>query len=73
MDSGFVIVWLLGLAAGIGIGVSIGISIGKKQKSWSELTEKEKKTRIWLIATGVILLVAGIVVFLLRWLNIVHW
>ena len=73
MDSAFVIAWLLGLAAGIGIGISIGISIGKKQKSWSELTEEEKKTRIWLIAAGVILLVAGIVVFLLRWLNIVHW
>jgi len=59
MDSGFVIPWLLGLAAGIGI----GISIGRKQKSWSELTEKEKRTRIWLIAAGVILLIAGIVAF----------
>ena len=73
MESGFVIAWLLGLAAGIGIGISIGISIGKKQKSWSELTEKEQKTRIWLIAAGVILLLAGVVVFLLSSLNIVHW
>jgi len=63
MDSGFVILWLLGLAAGIGIGISIGISMGRKQKSWSELTEKEKRTRIWLIAAGVILLIAGIATF----------
>ena len=63
MDSGFVIPWLLGLAAGIGIGISLGIAIGRKQKSWSELTEKEKRTRIWLIAAGVILLIAGIVTF----------
>ena len=62
MDSGFVIPWLLGLAAGIGIGISLGISIGRKQKSRSELTEKENRTRIWLIAAGVILLIAGIVI-----------
>jgi len=58
--------WMLGLAGGMGIGISIGISIGKKQKPWSELTESEKKTRIISIAAGVVLLVAGIVVLLVR-------
>ena len=62
MDSGFVIGWFLGMAVGIGIGISLGIYIGRKQKSRSELTEKEKRTRIWLIAAGVILLIAGIVI-----------
>lgn len=62
MDYGFVIGWFLGMAAGIGIGTSLGIYIGRRQKSRSELTEKEKRTRIWLIAAGVILLIAGIVI-----------
>ena len=69
MDSGFMIGWLLGLAAGMGIGISIGISIGKKQKPWSELTDSEKKTRIAFITAGVVLLVAGVVVFLVRFLT----
>jgi hypothetical protein len=60
--------WGAGFATGIGVGFAIGIIVGSltaKQKSWSELTEKEKKTRIWLIATGIIMLIAGIVAFLL--------
>ena len=60
--------WGAGFATGIGGGFAIGIIVGSltaKQKSWSELTEKEKKTRIWLIATGIIMLIAGIVAFLL--------
>ena len=66
MDSAYMIGWLLGLAAGMGIGISIGIAIGKKQKPWSELTDSEKKTRIVSITAGVVLLVAGGVVFLVR-------
>ena len=65
MDSGFGLGLLLGFAAGIGT----GISIGKKQKPWSELTDSEKKTRIVFIAAGVVLLVAGVVVFLVRLLT----
>ena len=65
MDSGFMIGWILGLAGGMGI----GISIGKKQKPWSELTDGEKKTRIISITAGVVLLVAGVVVFLVRLLT----
>ena len=60
--------WGAGFATGIGVGFAIGIIVGSltvKQKSWSELTEKEKKTRIWLVGAGIILLIAGIVAFLL--------
>ena len=62
--------WGAGFATGIGVGFAIGIIVGSltvKQKSWSELTEKEKKTRIWLVGTGMILLLGGIVAFLLLW------
>lgn len=51
--------WAVGFAAGIAVGLVIGLTVGRKQKPWSELTEKEKKVRIWLIASGVILLAAG--------------
>ena len=60
--------WGAGFATGIGVGFAIGLIVGSltvKQKSWSELTDKEKKTRIWLIAAGIILLIVGIVAFLL--------
>ena len=60
--------WGAGFATGIGVGFAIGIIVGSltvKQKSWSELTEKEKKTRMWLVGAGIILLIGGIVTFLL--------
>ncbi|MFC1964345.1 hypothetical protein ACFLV1_03085, partial [Chloroflexota bacterium] len=66
---GYVIGLAVGIGAGIAIGISIGISIGKKQKSWSELTAGEKKTRIISIAAGVVLLIVGVVVFLIRFLS----
>ena len=69
MNSGFMIGWIIGLAGGMGIGISIGISIGAKQKPWSELTDSEKKKRIVAISAGVVLLVAGVVVFLIRLLT----
>jgi hypothetical protein len=53
--------WGIGFATGIFIGLIIGILTTRKQKPWSELTEKEKRIRIWLIGGGVILLAAGIV------------
>ncbi len=34
----------------------------RKQKPWSELTEKEKKNKIILVGIGVLLLLAGVVV-----------
>jgi len=64
-DAGFSIGMLLGFIAGIGAGTGIGIAIGKQQKPWSELSEKERKLRIGLIALGAVLLVAGIVAFFL--------
>jgi len=55
--------FVVGMLIGLGGGISIGIAIGKKQKPWSELNEKEKRARIWLIAVGVVLVVAGAVAF----------
>ena len=56
---------IISFALGLIIGWSTGFAVGRKQKPWSELSEGEKKSRIWLIALGVIALVAGIVVFFL--------
>jgi tetrahydromethanopterin S-methyltransferase subunit F len=54
-----------GLIAGIIIGMAIGFIITRgRQKPWSEMTEKEKRLRIGLIAAGVALLAAGVVVAL---------
>ena len=50
------------LGAGMAIGISIGISIGKQEKPWSELTEKEKRTKKLLIGAGFFTLVVGILV-----------
>jgi len=60
--------WGAGFATGIGVGFAIGLIVGSlivKQKSWSELTDKEKKTRIWLVGAGIIFLIGGILAFLL--------
>ena len=35
---------------GLAIGMGVGLTMGKKQKPWSELTEKEKKVRIAIMA-----------------------
>ena len=56
--------WGAGFAAGIGVGFAIGLIVGRlgvQQKPWSELTDKEKKTRKILIGTGSFLLLLGIV------------
>lgn len=58
--------YVIGLAVGLGAGIAIGISAGKKQKPWYELTAGEKKTRIISLAVGVVLLLAGVVFFLVR-------
>ena len=57
--------WGAGFAAGIGIGFVLGLVVGRlgvKQKPWSELTEKEKRTRKIVIGIGSFLLLLGIVV-----------
>ena len=56
--------WGVGYAIGIFTGLAIGLAIGRRQKRWSELTQKEKRIRIGLIAAGVVLLAAGIVMLL---------
>jgi hypothetical protein len=61
--------YAIGLAVGLGAGIAIGISIGRKQKPWSELTAAERKNRIIAIAVGSVLFVAGVVVFLVRWIS----
>ena len=68
-DAGFPIGMLLGAVAGIGIGISIGIPIGGKQKPWSELTERERRTRTIYISAGSVLFVAWVAVFLVQLLT----
>jgi len=57
-----------GFVAGLVIGLAIGIALGTKrkpQKPWSELTEKEKRTRTGIMVTLLAALVAGVVALLL--------
>ena len=56
--------WGVGYAIGIFTGLAIGLVVGRRQKPWSELTQKEKRIRVGLIAVGVVLLAAGIVMLL---------
>jgi hypothetical protein len=53
--------WGVGYAIGIFTGLAIGLIVGRRQKPWAELTRKEKRNRIALIAAGIVLLPAGIV------------
>ena len=56
--------WGVGYAMGMFTGLAIGLIAGRKREPWSELSARQKKVMIILIAAGVVLLVAGIVVFL---------
>ena len=56
--------WGAGFATGIGVGFVLGLIVGRlgvKQKPWSEMTEKEKKTRKIAIGAGSFLLLLGII------------
>lgn len=57
--------WGAGFVIGMAIGFSAGFAAGRKQKPWSELTEKEKKIRIGMIVACAVALVAGVVAFFL--------
>jgi len=57
--------WGAGFATGIAVGLVIGITAGRRQKPWSELTEREKKIRIGIITALGILVIAGIVALLM--------
>lgn len=55
--------WGAGFASGIGAGFALGFAVGRlgiKQKPWSELTDKEKRTRRIMIGAGSLLLISGI-------------
>jgi len=56
--------WGAGFAIGIAVGLGLGMTMGRKQRPWSELTEKEKKVRIGIMVALGIAVVAGFVVFL---------
>jgi hypothetical protein len=56
--------WGVGYPLGIATGLFIGLVYARKQKTWSELSSKERKIRIGLIAVVVVLLVTGIVMML---------
>jgi len=56
--------YVIGLAVGLSIGLATGIAIGKKEKPWSEMTPQEKKLKIAAVGFGVIMLIAGVIVFL---------
>jgi hypothetical protein len=53
----------VGFAIGLATGLAIGITAIRKEKSWSELNDREKKLRIGLLAAGVALFIAGLAVF----------
>ena len=56
--------WGVAYALGMATGFAIGFAAGRRQKPWSELSQKEKRIRISSVAAAVVLLAAGIVVFL---------
>ncbi len=53
----------VGFAIGIAAGLAIGITATRREKPWSELSRREKRVRVGLLVAGVILFIAGIVVF----------
>ena len=53
----------VGFAVGIATGLAIGITTTRREKTWSELNDREKKLRIGLLAAGVVLFIAGLAVF----------
>ena len=59
----------IGIIIGLAIGISIGIMMGKKQKPYSEMTEKEKRTYKIIIGLGTILLIAGVIINLWLFYN----
>jgi hypothetical protein len=55
--------WGAGFATGIAVGFALGLVVGRlgaKQKPWSELTDKERRTRKILIGVASFFLLVGI-------------
>jgi len=61
--------FVIGIPIGIAIGIAIGLAIGGKHKSWSDLTEEEKRIRKILIGFLIITFVLGIIVFSWQFFN----
>jgi len=57
-------IWGAGYPLGIATGLTIGLIYSTKLKPWSELSSKERKIRIGLVAITALLLVAGIATML---------
>ena len=68
--SDFVIGFVIGIPIGTAVGIALEIAIGIQQKSWSELTEEEKKIRKNALLLGTIMLIVGIAVFVLSVLTL---
>jgi len=58
------VLFILGVIVGIGLG-SYFTAMARPKKPWSELTEREKKIRIWLFSIGIPFLIFGVVVLYL--------
>ena len=56
--------WGVGYPLGMATGLAIGLIYSRKLKPWPELSSKERKIRIGLIAIVVVLLVAAIATML---------
>jgi hypothetical protein len=67
--SDLIIGFVIGIPIGAAVGIALEIAIGIQQKSWSDLTEEEKKIRKNALLAGVITLIMGVIVFLLSLLT----
>ena len=63
--SDLIIGFVIGIPIGTAVGIALEIAIGIQQKSWSELTEEEKKIRTNALLIGTFILIVGVIVFLL--------
>ena len=53
-----------GFAIGIAVGVGLGMTMGRKQRPWSELTDRERKVRIGIMVALGLAVIASFVVLL---------
>ncbi len=56
-----VLQYFIGILVGLGAGIAIGLYIGKRHKSWSEMTPREKKKQIIAIIVESAILMAGVI------------
>jgi hypothetical protein len=65
----------IGPAIGVAIGVSVGVAVEDKYKKEGKIrpqTKQEKKRMLIIVLSGVGLLILGIVLFVWRFLSIIH-